>query len=263
MAQGESLLVERDGELAVLTLHRPGSRNAIDDELRERLGRQLEELSRDDQVSVVILTGSGPAFCAGGDVRGMRERLEAPAGAVAVAGWRRQQRTFALVSALHRLGQVTIAAVNGPAVGLGLDIALACDFIVASSDAWFAASFIDRGLVPDGGGMYYLPRRVGLPRTKELIFSGRRVEAAEAAAIGLADVLVDDGRLLDAAREYARRFTGRPRGALMLMKSIVNRTFEQSLEVTAALGAEAQAICYTTDEHREAVRAFLGDRRDG
>jgi enoyl-CoA hydratase/carnithine racemase len=150
--------------------------------------------------------------------------------------------------------------VNGHAVGLGLDLALACDFIVAAPQATFAASFINRALVPDGGGMYYLPRRVGLQRTKDLIFSGRFVDADEAIAIGLADVLAADGNLLEDTRAYAERFTGQPRGAIMLMKSIVNRSFELSLESISALGSEAQAISYTSEEHRASVEAFLAPR---
>ena len=129
------------------------------------------------------------AFCAGGDIAGMQQRLQAPPGQIAFNGWRRQKRTHQGVALLHGLPKPTIAAVNGAASGLGCDLALACDFIIASTAASFAMSFIHRGLVPDGGGMYFLPRRVGLPRAKELIFTGRSVPAEEALAIGLVDRL--------------------------------------------------------------------------
>jgi enoyl-CoA hydratase/carnithine racemase len=260
--QGEAdpenpVLREVTGPVAVLTLNRPQARNALDDTTREALRAELESLNTDQDVRVIILTGAGSAFCAGGDVKGMRQRLEQPPGQVAVNGWRRQHRTGAFVTTLANCEQVTIAAVNGPAMGLGLDIALACDFIVAAPEAKFAASFVKRGLIPDGGGLYFLPRRIGLQLTKELIFSGRTVEADEALQIGLADRLAAPGELLATAHAFAAQFTENPRPAIALMKSIVNRTFETSFELIAAQGRGAQAISYTTDEHREAVEKFL------
>jgi enoyl-CoA hydratase/carnithine racemase len=255
------VLTEIDGPIATLTLNRPAERNAISDELRNELHTSLESISLLPEVRVMILTGAGKSFCAGGDLKGMQQRLSGPPGEVALEGWRRQQRTALLAKTLHSLDQITIAAVNGHAVGLGLDLALACDFIVAAPAATFAASFVNRALVPDGGGMYSLPRRIGLQRTKDLIYSGRFVDSEEAVAIGLADLLAGEGTLLEDARAYAERFTGQPRGAIMLMKSIVNRTFELSLESVAALGSEAQAMCYSSDDHRTSVEAFLASRR--
>jgi enoyl-CoA hydratase/carnithine racemase len=255
------LLTEIDGAIATLTLNRPAERNAISDALLEELHSTLDEVSTIPDVRAVILTGAGKSFCAGGDVKGMQQRLSASAGQVAIEGWRRQQRIGNLAATLHSLDQVTIAAVNGHAVGLGLALALACDFIVAAPQATFAASFINRALVPDGGGMYYLPRRVGLQRTKDLIFSGRFVDAEEALTIGLADLIAGDGTLLEDTRAYAKRFTGQPRGAIMLMKSIVNRSFELSLESISALESEAQAISYISDDHRASLEAFFAPRQ--
>jgi 2-(1,2-epoxy-1,2-dihydrophenyl)acetyl-CoA isomerase len=249
--------VERRGAVAVVTLNRPEARNAVDDATREALRAGLERLSGDADIRVIVLTGAGTAFSAGGDVKGMKSRLQRPIGTVAFEGWRRQHRTAALVTALARADQVTIAAVNGPAMGLGLDIALACDFIVAAPEARFAASFVKRGLIPDGGSLYFLPRRVGLQKAKELIYSGRTVEAPEALAIGLADRLAAPGALLDETLAFAAQFTGNSRSAIALMKSIVNATFESSFEVVAAQGRSAQAVSYTTDDHRESVAKFL------
>jgi enoyl-CoA hydratase/carnithine racemase len=245
------------GPVAVLTLNRPRARNALNDAAREVLRAELEDLAEDPGVRVIILTGAGSAFCAGGDVKGMQERLEQPPGQVAVRGWRRQHQTGALVSRLVTTEQVTIAAVNGPAMGLGMDIALACDFIVAAPEAKFAASFVKRGLIPDGGSLYFLPRRVGLQLTKELIYSGRTVDAEEALRIKLADRLAEPGALLAEAHAYAAQFTGNSRSAIALMKSIVSRTFETPFELMSAQGHSAQAISYTTDEHRESVERFL------
>lgn len=261
MADGDQVLeVEREGPIVVLRLNRPEVRNAVNTELREAMGFEIERLAGDTEAQVMILTGAGPAFCAGGDVRDMGRRLGSPPGKVAAAGWRRQRRILEMVAGLHRLPQVTIAALNGPAVGLGMDLALACDLIVAGAASWMAATFVDRGLIPDGGSLYFLPRRVGLARAKELMFSGRRVEAVEAASMGLVDVVAEDGDPLEAARGQARRFIDKSGPALMLMKSVLNQSFESPLETIGSLGHAAQAICYTTDEHRAAVQAFLGDR---
>lgn len=253
----EPVLVDCDGVVATVTLNRPASRNAVDDALRGDLIAALTGLAADDRVRVVILTGAGRSFCAGGDVRSMRERAAAPAGEVAFGGWRRQKRTAELISRLHSSDQITIAAVNGAAVGLGLDLALACDFVVASPEAKFASSFVKRGLIPDGGGLYFLPRRVGMALTKQLIYSGRVVEYDEACRIGLVDHQASAESLLEEARSFAGQFLGSARPAIALMKSIVNRSFEQTLGDIAALGGQAQAISYTTEEHRASVEAFL------
>ena len=252
-----AVLCEVTGPVAVLTLNRPKARNALDDITRETLRAELEALHANPDVRVIILTGAGSAFCAGGDIKGMRQRLEQPPGQVAVRGWRRQQQTAAFITTLANIGQVTIAAVNGPAMGLGLDVALACDFIIAAPEAQFAASFAKRGLVPDGGGLYTLPRRIGLQLTKELIYSGRTVGAEEALRIHLADRLAASGDLLAETLAFAAQFTENSRSAIALMKSIVARTFETPFELISAQGRAAQAISYTTDDHRTAVEQFL------
>lgn len=250
--------------IAIVTLNRPEARNAIDDAMRGEFHAVLDRVANDDAVRAMVLTGRGSAFCAGGDIAGMRQRLAAPAGEVAFNGWRRQRRTHQGIGLLHGLPKPTVAAVNGPAAGLGCDLALCCDFILASEAASFVMSFILRGLVPDGGGMYFLPRRVGLARAKELIFTGRRVDAREALAIGLADRVTSPGSLLDDARAWAGELSRGSAAALALSKSILDRTFELSEDQVLALSREAQAICYTTAEHRDAVEAFLAKskRRD-
>jgi enoyl-CoA hydratase/carnithine racemase len=243
--------------VAVVTLNRPEVRNAIDDKMRAELVAHLEHAANEPAIKAVVLTGEGKAFCAGGDIAGMQERLKAPAGEVAFNGWRRQRRTHHSVAALHGLSKPTIAAVNGAAVGLGCDMALSCDFVLASRAATFSMSFIRRGLIPDGGGLYFLPRRVGLARAKELIFSGRTVEADEALALGIADRVSPPESVLSDAIEWASELSQGSATALALAKSILDRTFESTEEQVFALGREAQAICYTTSEHQDAVQAFL------
>ena len=251
----------QDG-IMVIALNRPEARNAINDAVRAELIEALEQASRDDAVRAVVLTGRGKGFCAGGDIGAMRDRLEAPPGRVAINGWNRQQRTHRAITTLHGLGKPTIAAVNGAAAGLGCDLALCCDFIVASEEAVFVMSYVLRGLIPDGGGLYFLPRRVGLARAKELIYSARRVDAAEALEIGMVDAVCPPERLIEEALALAGRMTVGSPNALALSKSILDKSFELSAEEVFALGSQAQAICYTTDEHRAAVSAFLDKRRN-
>jgi len=244
-------------QIATLTLNRPDKMNAISDDLRTQLIDTLEALSRDDSVRALLLTGAGKAFCAGGDIGGMKDRMQAPEGERAFNGWKRQQRVHTQVSLLHRMPKPTIAAVNGAAAGLGADMALSCDFVIASTAATFAWSYIKRGLVPDGGGMYFLPRRVGLSRAKELIFTGRTVDAQEALRLGIADSIAEPENLIAKAQAFAAELTQGPATALALSKSIIEQTFEQSAEQLFLQGSQAQGICYTSTEHREAVLAFL------
>lgn len=251
----------RDG-VAVVALARPEKRNAIDDAMRTELIGVLDWAAADAEVRALVITGRGKAFCAGGDVSAMQERLAAPPGRVAVNGWQRQRRTHEAVARLHGLAKPTVAAVNGAAAGLGCDLALCCDFVVASEAAMLTMSYVLRGLIPDGGGLYFLPRRVGLARAKELIFSARRVQPDEALAIGMVDRVVPAEALLDEAVATARGMTVGSADAVALAKSILDQSFELTVDQVFALGCQAQAICYTTDAHRASVQAFL-DRKDG
>ena len=246
-----------EDKIAIVTLNRPEVRNAINDAMRSELVAVLERVAADQSVRALVLTGAGKGFCSGGDIAGMKERLTAPSGQVGFNGWRRQGQVHKSVGLLHGMPKPVIAAVNGAAAGLGCDMALACDFILASEQAVFTMSFVKRGLVSDGGGMYFLPRRVGLPRAKDLIFTGRVVEANEALAIGLADRVTAPDRLIADAVAWACELTQGSSVSIAFSKAILDRTFESTEEQVFALGREAQAVCYTTDEHRDAVTAFL------
>jgi enoyl-CoA hydratase/carnithine racemase len=250
-------LRNEDG-VAVLTLDRPDVRNAINDDMRGELMAALDRVSRDESVRALVLTGAGKAFCAGGDIRAMQQRMQAPAGEVAYNGWARQQRTHHALSALHDLPKPVIAAVNGASTGLGTDLAMACDFVVASEPhASFAWNYVLRGLIPDGGGMYFLPRRVGLARAKALIFTGRTVRANEAIALGIADRLSTPETLVADAVAWARELGAGSRTSIALAKGILNQSFELQAEQVFGMGSQAQAICYSSSEHHAAVHAFL------
>jgi enoyl-CoA hydratase/carnithine racemase len=246
----------RDG-IATITLNRPDKLNAINDQMRAELIAAFEEAGTDNDVRAVIMTGAGKGFCAGGDIGGMRARLDAPSGEVAFNGWKRQQGTHRGVAVIHHIAKPVIAAVNGAAMGLGLDMALACDFIIAADHAKMGMSFVKRGLVSDGGGMYFLPRRVGLSKAKELILTARTLTAPEALEIGMVDRVAPADELLVQARAWAAELTIGSAAAVALTKQILDQTFESSDAQIFALGREAQAICYTTAEHRRSVEDFL------
>src|SRR5436305_1088840 len=218
------LTIERG--VAVATLNRPAVRNAIDERTRAELGEILERVAADDGIRALVLTGNGNAFCAGGDISAMQQRLGEPAGTLGGKGWLRQRRLHGMIGALHALEKPTIAAVNGAAAGLGMDLALCCDFIVAAELAFFTMSYVQRGLIPDGGGLYSLPPRVGLPKAKELIFSARRVFPDEALKIGLADRIVEPDELVDSAVAWASELGNNGGTALALSKAILDQTFE-------------------------------------
>ncbi|WP_439669097.1 Enoyl-CoA hydratase/carnithine racemase [Cupriavidus necator] len=243
--------------IALLTLNRPDKRNAMSDDMRSEFIDALERVAADKAIRALVLTGNGKGFCAGGDVAGMQRRMEAPIGEVGFNGWSRQQRVHYTVKLLHTMPKPTIAAVNGAAAGLGADTALCCDFVLASEAASFSWSYINRGLIPDGGGMYFLPRRVGLPAAKELVFTGRKVEAQEAAALGIADRLSKPEALIDDALSWAAQLSQGSATAIALGKSIMNQSFELPADQVFAQGSQAQGICYTSTEHRDSVLAFL------
>ena len=246
-----------EGGIATLTFNRPDKRNAMSDDMRAEFIDALERVSADKAIRALVLTGAGKGFCAGGDIAGMEKRMNAPAGDVGFNGWHRQQRVHRTQSLLHTMPKPVIAAVNGAASGLGADTALACDFIIASEWASFGWSYIHRGIIPDGGGMYFLPRRVGLVKAKELIFTGRKVDVDEALALGIVDRKTSADRLLPDAQAWARELSQGSATALALGKTILNQTFELPAQQVFAQGSQAQGICYTSTEHRESVMAFL------
>lgn len=253
----ELIALQLQSGIATITLNRPDKRNAMSDAMRAEFIAALEQVAADKSIRALVLTGAGKGFCAGGDIAGMEKRINAPAGEVGFNGWHRQQRVHHTQSLLHTMPKPVIAAVNGAASGLGADTALACDFIIASESASFAWSYIHRGIVPDGGGMYFLPRRVGLAKAKELIFTGRKLDVDEALALGIVDRKTSAEHLLDHAQAWAVELSKGSATALALSKTILNQSFELPAQQVFAQGSQAQGICYTSTEHRESVMAFL------
>ncbi|MGW5659575.1 enoyl-CoA hydratase/isomerase family protein [Streptomyces sp. NPDC003758] len=255
----ESLVLHTtDNHVAHLTLNRPDFLNAITPHLRELLIQELQDASADPAVRVVVLTGAGRGFCAGADLRGGAGSAERIAGDVARTIRRGAQR---LISAVLDCEKPVIAAVNGTAAGLGAHLALACDLVLAAESAKFIEVFVRRGLVPDGGGAYLLPRLVGPQRAKELMFFGEALPATEAERLGLVNRVVPGHALEKTAREWAARLAAGPTRALALTKQLVNASLDTDRATAFAAEATAQEINMTTTDAREGVASFV-ERRE-
>ncbi|MFF8900712.1 enoyl-CoA hydratase/isomerase family protein [Streptomyces lydicus] len=252
------ILHTTDNGVSWLTLNRPEALNALTRDQRERLIDRLADASADPDVRAVVLTATGKGFCAGADLRGAPPAGERVAGDVARMIRHGAQR---LIAAVQDCEKPVIAAVNGTAAGLGAHLALACDLVLAAASARFIEVFVRRGLVPDGGGAYLLPRLIGPQRAKELMFFGDALPAAEAERLGLVNRVVPDDALTTTAREWAERLAAGPTRALTLTKQLVNASLESDRATAFAAEATAQEINMATADAREGVASFV-ERRD-
>ncbi|MGW5116576.1 enoyl-CoA hydratase/isomerase family protein [Streptomyces noursei] len=244
--------------VAHLTLNRPDALNALTWDMRERLIAHLADAAADPDVRAVVLTATGKGFCAGADLRGAPAAGDRVAGDVARMIRNGAQR---LVTAVLDCEKPVIAAVNGTAAGIGAHLAFACDLVLAAESARFIEVFVRRGLVPDGGGAYLLPRLVGPHRAKELMFFGDAVPAAEAARLGLVNRVVPDEELAKTARAWAERLAAGPTRALALTKALVNASLDGDRGTSLAAEATAQEINMTTADAQEGVASFVERRR--
>lgn len=247
--------IKRIGATAVLTMNRPDQRNALDPDMREAFASAVAEVRDDVTVRAVVVTGAGGHFCAGGDIKAMAGRLGEKRDIF--EGRERIRKILRWFDELVDLEKPVIAAVDGVAFGAGLSLALCADFVLASPSAKFCCVFARVGYVPDMGAMYLLPRAIGLPRAKDLVFTGRVLDAYEAKEIGLVQNVVE-GDLLQSALDFAERFHTAPTAALGIAKSVMNHAFESERRSVYAQEAMAQAMCRESDFHNEAVRRFLG-----
>lgn len=224
----QNLILDREEQFAVVTLNRPDKLNAISSELHLEMVQVCRELREDDDVRVVIWTGTGRGFCSGVDLtgggsasqpRGRQERLDE-------YGWVGRQA----IEVFRGLDKPTIAAVNGVAAGAGMSLALACDLRVGSENSRFKTVFIERSLSPDSGMSYFLPRIVGMSRAFDLVFTSRFVEAEEAHRIGLLDRLTTADKLLEEAKELARQIAFWPPVAMQMAKRVLQHSLDSSLE---------------------------------
>jgi 2-(1,2-epoxy-1,2-dihydrophenyl)acetyl-CoA isomerase len=252
------LLYEVKDSVATLTLNRPERLNALGDTLRDDLQDAVTRASEDPEVRVIIVTGAGKGFCSGGDVKAMSERKASGSGRPLlekVAPGRDQT-----VLALRDAPKPVIAAVNGAAAGAGFNLALCCDIRLASTAAKFSQAFVKRGLHPDWGGTYFLPRVVGTAKACELIFTGAIIDADEALKLGIVSAVHPPEELMPAALALARKIADGPPIAIRLAKRGIYHNLECDLRQALEYETFAQNICYDTEDAAEGIRAFVEKR---
>ncbi len=254
---------QTDGFITVVTLNQPEKRNPISEpDMVDALAAALQAADAEPATRVVILTGAGPAFSSGGDISrmkpgggGMRGHTPAKTRANYRSGI---QRLPLLIEAME---VPLIAAVNGPAIGAGCDLACMCDIRIAAESARFAESFVKLGLVPGDGGAWLLPRIVGFSRATEMALTGELIDAHTALEYGLVSRVVPDAGLLDAARAVADRIAANPPQAVRMTRRLLREATGNSLAGTLELSAAMQSLAHETGDHEEAVSAFLEKRQ--
>ena len=254
------VLIEQSGAIVTLTLNAPEERNALSTQAQwDEVVAACERVARDQSVKAVILTGAGSAFCAGGNVKDMRDKKGIAGGTPYEIreGYRNGIQRIPL--ALYNLDVPTIAAVNGAAIGAGCDLACMCDIRIASTKAKFAESFVKLGIIPGDGGAWLLPRTVGMSKAAELTFTGDTIDAIEAARIGLVSRVVAPEDLMKEAQALAARIAANPGPALRMAKRLMREGQHLRLDSLLEMSAAFQAIGHHTKEHDQALEAFLAD----
>ncbi|MBI2864671.1 MAG: enoyl-CoA hydratase/isomerase family protein [Chloroflexi bacterium] len=258
MEYEDIVLAKKDG-IATITLDRPERMNAFTAGMKESLPLAIDEVRRNDDLKVLVLTGAGRGFCTGADVGDLGSR------AVGSASTPYDRRNYILgvqrlVLALRGLDKPTIAMVNGPAVGAGCDLALGCDMRIASENARFGEVYIKLGVVPGNGGMYFLPRLAGVAKACELIFTGEIIDAREAERIGLVNKVVPAAELEAETMRLAARIAAGPPIAMRLAKIGIYECLTRDLASSLDYSALAMGIAQSTEDHREGTTAFKEKR---
>ncbi|MGS1110240.1 crotonase/enoyl-CoA hydratase family protein [Achromobacter anxifer] len=254
------LQIEREGGIVVATMNQPETRNALTGNTAiEEIVQLCADIRQDAGVKVLILTAAGPIFSSGGNVKDMRRFFDDALTPERICEEYRQgiQR---IPLALHGLDVPVICAVNGPAIGAGLDIACMCDIRIAADTATFAESFVRVGIVPGDGGAWLLPRAVGMARASEMAYTGEAISAQDALAWGLVSRVVPAADLLPTARTLAAKIAANPGGVMRMTKRLLREGQHSSLASLLELSASYQALAHKTAEHREAVTAFIEKR---
>jgi len=252
------VLFERDDAVVTLTLNRPEERNALSTQANwDEIVACCERVRTDPTVKVVVLTGAGSTFSAGGNVKDMRDKKGISAGNPYAIMRGYQNGIQRIPLALYDLDVPTIAAVNGPAIGAGCDLACMCDIRIASEKARFAESFVKLGIIPGDGGAWLVQRVIGYARAAELTFTGETIDAQTALAIGLVSRVVAPEALMDSARELAARIAVNSGPALRMTKRLLRQAQTGRLDETLELSAAMQALAHHTPEHDASVAAFV------
>ena len=255
----ETIILKKEGHVATLTMNRPDMMNALSTRMLQEMVAAVGELSQDDDVRVVILTGAGRVFCSGADVsKGGKASGLSGTPVEMRSNVRNSYQKVAL--GLQRMDKPTIAMVNGAAVGAGCDFAFACDMRVGSEKAKFRNGFVRVGLIPGGGGTWLYTRLLGLGRGLEFLFTGDFLEAEEAHRIGLLNRLVEADQLESETMELARKIASNPPLAVQMSKMMAYRALETDLETALEMAAAYQALALSSKDHREGVNAFMEKR---
>lgn len=251
----QDIIHAKEDGIVTITLNRPERRNAFSPEMSESIRLAVEDAAVDDSVRVLVITGTGSAFCAGADVKAMAAGVGQPGGGDEGGGGH-----VSLPLQLHQLDKPVIAAINGVAVGGGLDLALACDIRIASDQSRFAEVFIRRGLIPAMGGIFFLPRLVGIDRACQMIWTGDMMSAEEAERIGLVTSVVPHEELESATRELAEKLAKGPPLAIQKAKRAIYQGLGTDLETSLQVTTAAVGELRNTEDHAEGARAFVEKR---
>lgn len=254
MEQNQSVKYELSDGIAIITLNEPDSLNALSMNIKSDLSYFMDQAETDPEVKIIVLTGEGKAFSTGGDVKGMGKRTT-------LESVEKIDNTTKLILRIAELGKPVIAAVNGYAMGAGFSLALACDIVIAQSNAKFGLSFSKVGLIPDCGLLHFLPKIVGTWKAKEWIFSGAVLPVEEALHYGIVNRLVDEGEALKEAVSFAKELSELPVQTMVFAKSIMNKSQNQDLRSTIQYENYAQAVLQQTEDHFEGVTAFKQKRK--
>jgi 2-(1,2-epoxy-1,2-dihydrophenyl)acetyl-CoA isomerase len=260
----KELIFEQEGGVGILTLNRPDKRNALTTSLCESLRDLLEELKKNDEIKVLIITGNGQAFCSGSDIetRLLPRIVDDQFVPLEKTRYDLLETVMLYVApAFYNFGKPTIAAINGFATGAGLSIAMLCDFRIASEKARFVASWLFVGLTPDVGATFTAPRLIGADKALKLFLTGEPVEASEAERINLVTEVVPHDSLMEKARQLAAKIASGPSVAIELTKRAVYRGLDTDLTSQLYFESYAQNICFMSDDFREGVRAFREKRK--
>ena len=257
----DPILTERDGAILTVTLNLPDKRNPISDlALIDALIDAMHQADRDIGIRCVILTGAGSAFSAGGDLKAMKAGSGLSAALPAQTRRNYREGIQRLPLMFHALEVPVIAAINGPAIGAGLDLACMCDIRVAADNAVFAESFVKLGIVPGDGGAWLLPRIIGFSRAVELTLTGETIDAATALAIGLVSRIVPAGDLLATARGIADKIAANPPHAVRMTRRLLREGQTTTLANLLELSAAMQSLAHATRDNNEAIDAFIERR---
>jgi len=256
------VIVQQTGPVLTVTLNRPGKRNPISDpDMIEALCAAMQAADADLGVRVVILTGAGSAFSSGGDVAAMRPGAGGLRAQQSVQTRRNYRSGIQRLPVLfHALEVPVIAAINGPAIGAGCDLACMCDVRVAAESARFAESFVKLGIIPGDGGAWLLPRIIGFSRATELSLTGEMIDARTALEYGLVSRVVPDAELMDAANTVAAKIAANPPHAVRMTRRLLRESQTSTLANLLELSAAMQALAHETADHGEAVEAFMARR---